>query len=191
LCHNLKIKELTNNLKDMKKLVLAAFAIAALASCKRENESEKNSIYKGPEVTVHGGKVWSWVKVDKNNQPVSIGVTIPDAVMNSVPIGDGQSMPDPGHMMDNMFTLQLPEKASVTPFRHIGLDWNPSGHEPAGVYTHPHFDFHFYTISKDERMTIPPYEVDSSKFKNLPAPSYMPALTSLFLVEYRRWALIG
>jgi hypothetical protein len=26
----------------------------------------------------------------------------------------------------------------------VGLNWNPHGHIPPGVYDLPHFDFHFY-----------------------------------------------
>ncbi|RYY11325.1 MAG: hypothetical protein EOO04_35440 [Chitinophagaceae bacterium] len=63
---------------------------------------------------------------------------------------------------------------TLTPFKHIGLDYNPEGHEPAAVYGLPHFDVHFYLMSETERMAIPPYEVDSSKFVAVPTKEYMP-----------------
>jgi hypothetical protein len=50
--------------------------------------------------------------------------------------------------------VSLPSDAPRLPFDHIGLNWNPRGHDPEGVYTVPHFDFHFYMISTDERDKI-------------------------------------
>ncbi len=50
--------------------------------------------------------------------------------------------------------LALP--ASVgdrTGLRQLTMYWEPTGHPP-GPYLTPHFDFHFYGISNDERMAI-------------------------------------
>jgi hypothetical protein len=44
------------------------------------------------------------------------------------------------------------------------------------VYDKAHFDFHFYIQSEADRMAIPPYEVDSTKFVQYPAPGYMPSV---------------
>jgi len=80
-----------------------------------------------------------------------------------------------GHHHENSLSLKLHPKATDgTPFTHVLLDWNPAGHEPAGVYDKPHFDFHFYTIAETDRLAIPVYEQDSLKFKNLPPQGYMP-----------------
>jgi hypothetical protein len=75
----------------------------------------------------------------------------------------------------NEYILDFPSQIGTTPFRHIMINWNPNGHEPAGIYDKPHFDFHFYTISSEQRQQILPWEQDSMKFKNLPAPAYFPA----------------
>src|SRR5579884_2972855 len=40
------------------------------------------------------------------------------------------------------------------PFKLVEIDWHPYGHPPAHVYTVPHFDAHFYVISKAERDAI-------------------------------------
>ena len=55
-----------------------------------------------------------------------------------------------------MLTLALPTEAPNTGFDHVMLDWNPAGHEPAHVYTLPHFDFHFYSITPAEVMAMMP-----------------------------------
>lgn len=39
-------------------------------------------------------------------------------------------------------------------FRLVEVDWHPHGHPPQGIYTVPHFDVHFYVISKAERDAI-------------------------------------
>ena len=58
-------------------------------------------------------------------------------------------------------------------FDHVTLDWNPGGHEPQGLYTHPHFDFHFYLLGEDEVAAIPPgvaeYEIPADL---MPANTY-------------------
>jgi hypothetical protein len=158
----------------MKKFFLALFASALLISCNKEDENLKNGIYKGKEVAIHHGKGWTWLQLDRNGKPERLAITLNEEVLNSVPVEDANANHAGGHTHGNNIILPLHAKASITPFKHVGLDWNPSGHEPAGVYTRPHFDFHFYMISETERLTIPIYETDSLKFKNYPAPAYFP-----------------
>ena len=156
----------------MKKILFVAFAAIALTSCKKDDLA-RNGIYKGPTVNVHGGKAWTWVQINKNGNPEKLAVAIDDAALNSVPInGNGEGH---GHGTENSWKLKFHSKASVTPFDHLGLDWNSSGHEPEPIYGKPHFDFHFYMMTPQQVDAIPPYEVDSAKFKNWPAPAYFPA----------------
>lgn len=44
--------------------------------------------------------------------------------------------------------------SGASPFQLVEIDWNPKGHEPQGIYDVPHFDVHFYVISKAERDAI-------------------------------------
>lgn len=39
---------------------------------------------------------------------------------------------------------------------HLTWDWNPLGHDPMFAYGLPHFDFHFYLLTRQERMAIAP-----------------------------------
>jgi hypothetical protein len=156
----------------MKKLLFAATIIIAFASCRKEDQNKYN-IFKGPEVSIHDGKAFTWVQLDKSGRPERLGITLNEDVLNSLPADDQSG--GGHHQHSNNIVLPLHQKASAaTPFKHIGVDWNPIGHEPEGVYTRAHFDFHFYMITQQERAAIPPYEVDSLKFKNLPAAAYMP-----------------
>jgi hypothetical protein len=50
------------------------------------------------------------------------------------------------------------------------MDWEPHGHPPPGVYDVPHFDFHFYMITPEERAGI-----DGSTGGQDPAAEFVPA----------------
>jgi hypothetical protein len=157
----------------MKKfLLLAALAALVLSSCDK-NETINTIVYKGPVQKFQHGKAWTWLEVDKTDKPVRIAISIDDEAMNSLDPGGNHNG---GHNHVNGVSLAFHPKANITPFKHALLDWNPDGHEPAGVYTLPHFDFHFYMTSETERKAIPPYEVDNSGFLNFPAPGYMPSV---------------
>lgn len=149
----------------MKRIMVAVMAIAALAvSCKKD---QTKGIYKGPEVQVHNGKAWTWVQLKDDGTPERLAITINDAAMNSVPAGnDG----DGGHNMEeNSYVLTFHPKAANTPFKHIWLNWNPSGHEPPGIYDLPHFDIHYYMITNAEREAM-----DNARLDILPAAPYFP-----------------
>jgi hypothetical protein len=149
--------------------LLLSAATMLLASCKKDGN--KNEVFKGPVVKFQHGKAWTWIEVDDHNKPQRIGISIDDEAMNSLDTG---ATGEGGHHHVNSLSLQFHPKASVTPFTHALLDWNPHGHEPAGLYDKPHFDFHFYMMPEAERLAIPPYEVDSTGFLNFPAAGYTP-----------------
>lgn len=155
----------------MKKIILLLVtASIAFVSCEKDN-AQKERVFRGPVQKFQHGKAWTWYEVDNSDKPLRLAIAIDDAAMNSLDDGHGDG---PGHNHENMVSLAFHKKAETTPFMHVGLDWNPHGHEPEPIYGKPHFDFHFYMISEAERKAIPPYEVDSMKFKNVPAPAYFP-----------------
>jgi hypothetical protein len=157
----------------MKRILFVAFAAIAFTSCEKDDLSERNGIFKGPAVSVHEGKAWTWVQIDKNGNPEKLAVSLTDAALNSVPVGgEGHGHE---HSSENNWVVKFHPKAKVTPFNHLGMGWNPIGHEPFPIYGRPHFDFHFYMMTPEQVDAIPPYEVDSLKFKNWPAPPYFPA----------------
>ena len=144
--------------------MLLITAIVVLTSCKKDETNNQTGVFNGAEVTMFGGKAKTWTKL-VNGVPQQLAISINDASMNSLPT-DG---------VEFETALDLPAQSSFAPFNHVAVDWNPHGHEPDGIYNVPHFDFHFYMISKEEQMSIPLYEKDSVKFKNYPAAEYMPA----------------
>jgi hypothetical protein len=149
----------------MKQLTITLLALAAFTiSCKKD-PAEKG-IYKGPVVQVHNGKAWTWVQIGNNNIPERLGITIDDAALASVPVGT-----EGGHNHENNFVMAFHGKAGVSPFKHVWLNWNPAGHEPENIYTLPHFDIHYYTVTSAEREAM----VDPVKLEAKPAADYIPA----------------
>lgn len=149
----------------MKKILILIAASTMMFACKKDNNKEKE--YTSKETILHGGKVWTSAKVDKDGKPLKVSIVLNDAVLNSVPVG--QPSDHVGH--ENNIIVPLSDK-SGTPFRNVMVNWNSSGHEPDGVYTLPHFDFHFYMLTKNEIMGL----IDDVKMnQNMPAADYVPA----------------
>ncbi len=157
----------------MKQLLILALGIGLLTACKKNNDGDPNGFFSGPEVQVHEGKSRTWIQLNANGEPESIGVRLTDKVLTSVPVdGDGSGHNHGG--TENNYILKFHPKGSVLPFDHVGLNWNPLGHEPLNIYGKPHFDFHFYMTTPQENAAIPPYEVDKTKFDIFPAAEYFP-----------------
>ncbi len=71
------------------------------------------------------------------------------------------------------YELLFPQVSSALPFTHMGLNWNDRGHAPDSVFALPHFDFHFYTISPEERHQITAVGDDEAKVYNLPSEEFI------------------
>jgi hypothetical protein len=159
----------------MKKIFVFAVAAVSFAFTVRNGGHEgKEGTFKGPQVQVHGGKSWTWVQLNKKGDPEKIGISLDAEALNSVPMSTGHT--GHAHGGNNSWTVKFhPVAGTVIPFNHVGMNWNPNGHEPEAIYGKPHFDFHFYSMTPEEVAAIPVYEADSLKFKNCPAPEYFPA----------------
>jgi hypothetical protein len=153
-----------------KTLLLLTVVFIGLTSCKKDHDHPQARIFKGPVSPFQDGHAWTWYEVDGKNKPLRLGATIDAKAMNSLDTG-GMEMPDHEDMLSILFPVQAKD---TVPFIHLGLDWNPHGHEPAGIYDKPHFDFHFYMISEEYRESIPTYEAAQAKFDNFPDAAYMP-----------------
>lgn len=154
-------------------LVLLSGAITGLTSCEKD-ENNFGGIFKGPVVNYHQGKAFTWIQLSKQGTPEKLAIAIDDDVMANVPV-EADNEGGGHHDHSNSVTLQLHPKAiATTPFRHVGLDWNPSGHEPDPIYTIPHFDFHYYMMDEAARLAIPPFEVNPDGFNNAPDQAYFP-----------------
>lgn len=155
---------------QIKLLVVSGVALAAVTSalacpfCKIRT----TGVFIGETVVMGNGTARSWVDIGKDKKPKAIGVTFNKlALQNLGPAGEDGMGPE--------FVLKFPEQVKDTPFNHISVDWNPNGHEPAGVYDVPHFDFHFYMIKPTDRSQITLEGDDLKKCQLKPDPSFVPA----------------
>ncbi|MEO6290303.1 MAG: hypothetical protein ABIO76_10295 [Ginsengibacter sp.] len=142
-----------------------------LMSCKKHDfHPEQANTFYGPQVEMGDGKARSFIVITKKGLPHEMGIELTDGALKGLP-------EDPEDFAAAFFALPLHQKAQeLTTFDHIGINWNIHGHEPPHVYDIPHFDFHFYQITLQEQMAIPPYDVAPADFDNLPAPEYVPSM---------------
>jgi uncharacterized protein len=126
----------------------------------------------GVPVKVGNGRARTYVVLDQQSgAPVEAGVALDETAMEGLPAP--MPMPPGQHEHSDVYLLQLPARHG-TPFQFVELDWNPAGH--GYPYTAPHFDFHFYRITRAEREAIVPTDPQwMAKAANFPAPEEIPA----------------
>lgn len=143
-------------------LILSIF----LYSCSTPDTANQPQRLYGPTVTMGNGTAKTWFMPDAQGNPTSIGFTLSKGAYDNLPT----TLPETSYM------LALPDEAtSKTPYKHVMINWNPQGHEPGGIYTVPHFDFHFYMQPMNEVMAIPVYTAaTAARFDKVPASVYLP-----------------
>ncbi|WP_210462931.1 hypothetical protein [Rufibacter roseolus] len=98
--------------------------------------SSSNIIY-GRTMDLWGGTARVWVE-RVQGKPTAIGIELSADALENLP-----------HEVQEI-ALPLPGPLHATGYKTIMIGWNPEGHEPEGVYTLPHFDFHFYMITEGQ-----------------------------------------
>lgn len=132
------------------------------------NASPAAGTYRGAPQHVGGGRAYTFVTLDAGGKPTAIGVRMSEAVLAGLP-----KEPPPGTGAVE-YLLPFPKEAKSAGYTHVGIDWNPKGHMPPGVYDFPHFDFHFYLISAEQREKITAKGDDIARARKAPAPEMMP-----------------
>ncbi len=123
----------------------------------------------GQMKSMGNGTIWSWVEYGPGGTPAAIGVTFTETALSGLP----ETTPPGGHSID--YELELPKRAGVAPYNHVVVNWNPAGHVPPGVYDVPHFDFHFYMITPEERGRITVKKEDMARHARKPPAKFIPA----------------
>ncbi len=153
----------------MKNLLLYFTLAIALGACSKDHDddpAQQPSRLTATAVPMGNGTAATWLDLDAQGNPTALGFTLSPGALDNLP----------ATMPATTFMLALPAEAlQKTPFQHVMLNWNPQGHEPAGIYDVPHFDMHFYMVPMGEVMSIPPYPQNPAAFDNVPAASYLPA----------------
>ena len=133
----------------------------------------------GEKVKVGNGTVRTYITMDQKQGgvPIEIGVAMSEEAMHGLPepmAMSAEAMKEAGHTNMHMYLLDLPAQ-NPTSYQFVQFDWNPAGHEPAGVYDQPHFDFHFYNVARELRESIVPSDPQyAQKAANYPAAEFRP-----------------
>lgn len=152
-----------------------------------ERSDEVHISYGAPQ-RIGNGIVRTYIITGKNDRgvPLEVGVAMSERMMDGLPAPmamSAEEMKKAGHSNMTMLLLDLPKK-NPTQYRFVQFDWNAAGHEPAGVYDLPHFDFHFYTVPVSVRNSIVPTDPQfAQKAASFPAtefraPFYLDASTA-------------
>lgn len=138
-----------------------------LASCEEETVDpvDESGTFFGDSTDLGDGMARSYVVLDADGDATEVGIRISEAAMTNLPTDT---------TVFHTYTLALPDGADGTVIDHIMLDWNPIGHEPAGLFTTPHFDMHFFMMTEAEVMTIMPGADFQTKAENFPDTAYIP-----------------
>lgn len=108
-----------------------------------------------PETTVGEGvdilgsgndNVWTSATVNKANKPTRLSIRMTGDAFDHL-----TSLPEGEH-----FHLDFPDVQGLN-YTFTGIDWNPQGHPPVGIWSVPHFDLHFYFVEEAdvEAITAP------------------------------------
>lgn len=109
-----------------------------------KTQGSKTKIYEGSSKSLGAGKAQTFVAVDGDGKPTSLGIVLTEATLDGLTDADSEVV------------LNLPEQIAVPPYKQVVVNWNQSGHEPTQIYGVPHFDFHFYLIPDEERIALIP-----------------------------------
>jgi hypothetical protein len=142
---------------------LSLAGAAAILSCSDATSPEQVGTSYGPTIAMASGSARAYV-TDRAGVPTEIGVALTEAALVGLPAANAE------------YVLTLPLPASTTAYKHAVINWIPLGHPPAGVYTVPHFDFHFYTITNAQRTAIVLGDsLLTAKMMRLPEAEFIPA----------------
>lgn len=136
-------------------MALGLLALSPLSSCDKEAAITESEISNAHETTYFcdkvnfcSGTVQSFVTLDGDKKPIAIGVRFSEKTLKSLPDDPAKNVADA--------KLNVPDEGKNIGIDHIDFGWIPHGHEPDEIYTLPHFDLHFYMVSRDEQAGVIP-----------------------------------
>ena len=150
-------------------LLVATLTIMGCSDNKQAGESTARSL--GANSSVGNGTVSSYAEFDKSGAPKAIGIIFQASALEGLPSApsdghhcfdrnkDGKVDPQTECFASHEWVIPLPSDAarrSEIPFKWVGLNWNPHGHIPPGVYDLPHFDVHFYIDPIEKVFAVAP-----------------------------------
>ena len=165
-CQKNNNESFKDQLTTQEKIVIPAEESFIVAN---SEEVRFNTFY-GPTVQFGEGHVRSWANISHDDKPLAIGIEFTEGVLHQQHEQQGGG-DNHGHEV----LLNLHHKAKVLmPFDHLTMGFMAAGHPPPGIYSVPHFDFHFYKMPLAERLAILPYPQAMTAFNNNPSAGYLP-----------------
>ncbi len=144
-------------MKTLKPLIIGFGLLATCISAGCENETSlaepevtkvAETTYPGENVKFCDGTLQSFVTLDGNQKPIKIGIRFHEKILKNLPSDPAKNIPEA--------VLQLPAEGQGVGIDHIDFGWNPAGHEPDPIYTLPHFDLHFYMVTRQQQAAVVP-----------------------------------
>jgi hypothetical protein len=146
------------------KCAVGLLAVAALGACAPKEVPIVE--HQGACTEVFQAQVCTWARM-QGDSVIDIGALVPLAMVENAPKEGAMAWPPVPAA-----NLTLPEAAQqATGLKHMTIFWESMGHPP-GPYLTPHFDFHFYTVSGEERTAMDC--ADLSKPAELPTGYSLP-----------------
>jgi hypothetical protein len=139
----------------MKHTVLRSFLFTLCAcACLSAVAEGEGSTLRGQETPLFGGTLSSYAKLDAQGRVVEAGIIVPLAALEAAPLDHAGHAGGMTEFKADAVVDFPSEVQTATYLNHLGLFWNPAGHEPLGRYGVPHWDFHFFTLPSDEAAAI-------------------------------------
>ncbi|MGE5173722.1 MAG: hypothetical protein ACM3MD_07835, partial [Betaproteobacteria bacterium] len=179
-------------------ITLVASVVLMVSGYDSKATAEPKTYFGDPVAAATGqGTVRSYAQLRDDGSPVSLGIMFGKAMLNGLPSEpnttsrcfdvNGNGVIERGECEGDFETIlalpkEIGDKASM-PLKWIAVNWNPEGHSaPAPPpWVAPHFDFHFYLMSKKAVQDIRPGKcgvlIDCEDFKRatMPVPAqYLP-----------------
>jgi hypothetical protein len=123
--------------------VVAGGGLVTGTASAHARSAQDQQVHEGESAEVGDGTVRTSATTNSSGEIVSLDVRVSDDALASV--DDDQTEPHESVAAH----LSLPEEVDTHQFTFVGLHYNPVGHAPPGIYTVPHFDFHFYMVEED------------------------------------------
>jgi Hypothetical protein TTHB210 len=128
-------------------LFVGLFSFAAVVALAATPALAQDKTYEGKSVRIGHGTARSFVVADTAGHATAIGIVLTEMALDGLPKGT------PKHS-DFPHLVPMPARGPKTVVNHIVIDWEALGHPPPHVYDVPHFDFHFYLVSRAAQMKV-------------------------------------
>lgn len=132
-----------------RRVLLAAVMTATVTVAAGPASGQDTAVtYEGKAARMGKGSARTVVRADTGGRPVAIGVVFTASALEGLPKAAKGANPD------FPYVLAMPAKGPKTVVDHVVVNWESAGHPPPKVYDVPHFDFHFYLVSRAERTKV-------------------------------------